>query len=50
MAEKERGADGTVSVGNVGIRQVDKPCPVCGSMYKRNGKCNVCEGKKNELS
>lgn len=24
-------------------RQVDYPCPVCGSMWLRNGKCNRCK-------
>ena len=25
------------------IRQVDKPCPKCGSMYRRGTECNICE-------
>ncbi len=25
-----------------GLVQVEKPCPVCGSYYQRNGRCNKC--------
>ena len=28
------------------IKQVDKPCPKCGSYYRRNQQCNIC--KKEE--
>jgi hypothetical protein len=28
------------------LRQVDKPCPVCGSFYRRGTKCNIC-GKES---
>lgn len=26
------------------IKQVDEPCPKCGSYYRRGNVCNVCRG------
>lgn len=25
-----------------GLRQVDSPCPHCGSWYRRGAACNIC--------